>query len=121
MSELKLCPFCGEEELLLLPHASRAIQTIVQCKGCLMGGPIAAWNRRASPTPEAIRSDALEEAARVADDVQESEREEKRFDKEGGDYDPYSYGAGFSDGSITTSVNIGTAIRALSPPVKDTK
>jgi hypothetical protein len=97
-SELKPCPFCGLSPKLL--DAGGGV-VFVAC-------------------PPGPCSGSLEEAAKVADDVQESEREEKRFDKEGGDYDPYSYGAGFSDGSITTSVNIGTAIRALSPPVKDT-
>lgn len=77
-----------------------------------------------SPRVEDVRREALEEAAKVADEAQASAREEVASDKEemGEDYDPYSFGAGFLSGEITASINIATAIRALSlPVVKDTK
>jgi hypothetical protein len=76
-----------------------------------------------SPRVEDVRRDALEEAATVADETQASAREEVASDKEemGEDYDPYSFGAGFLSGEITASINIGTAIRSLSPPDGDGK
>lgn len=74
-----------------------------------------------SPRVEDVRREALEEAAKVADEVAAHEHEEKISDKEteGDDYDPYSYGAGFLDGSWVTAQNLAKAIRALSLPVKD--
>lgn len=77
--------------------------------------PIVVLARALLSSPDA-RREALEEAAKVADEAQASAREEVASDKEemGEDYDPYSFGAGFLSGEITASINIGTAIRALS-------
>lgn len=67
-------------------------------------------------SPDA-RREALEEAAKVADEIQASAREEIAADKEdlGDDYDPYSFGSGFLSGELTAAVNIAKAIRSLSP------
>ncbi|MGQ3297703.1 hypothetical protein [Reyranella sp.] len=68
------------------------------------------------PLPSEGRRLGLEEAAKVADEMADNEREEKLADKEaeGKDYDPYSYGAGFLDGAWVTARNLAAAIRSLS-------
>jgi len=118
---LKPCPCCGSDEIAE-GHDTKG-NSAFTCEGCGLGtawDPTeiarAAWNRRSSSSREEVRREALEEAAKVADEVAADEREEKMADKEaeGEDYDPYSYGAGFLDGSWVTAQNIAKAIRALS-------
>lgn len=70
---------------------------------------------RLSADLDTARREAFEKAASMADEVATSEREEKAADKEaeGDDYDPHSYGAGFSDGSWVTAQNLAKAFRSL--------
>ena len=124
--QLENCPFCGAAGSLL-PSSDHSTAWEGGCSNddCPIGPnvwelteaeAIAAWNRRSPSSRAEVRREALEEAAKVADEVAADEREEKMADKEaeGEDYDPYSYGAGFLDGSWVTAQNIAKAIRALS-------
>ena len=114
MSELKPCPFCGLFPKLLdagggvvfvacPPGPCSESELLIGFSAEKKPKAIAAWNRRASPTPECIRREALEEAARIA---------------ERGCLVP-------PDGGSPTEAEremceaIAASIRALSPPVKD--
>jgi hypothetical protein len=62
-----------------------------------------------------VRAKALEEAAKVADEAAQHEREEiaeakKALDKQ---HDHNSYGAGYDAGALATAENIAEAIRGL--------
>lgn len=102
--QLKPCPFCGGEA-----EYEGLYCYCLQCESRMADNPdeasaIAAWNRRASPTSEAIRREALEEAARVV----EAEG------KEWGNREAYVAGE-------VACENAAEAIRALSLPLQMTQ
>lgn len=125
-TQLENCPFCGGiASRQDLTDDDNAGGSCITCDSYGASSPVHfdrkenlydSWNRRSASSREEVRREALEEAAKVADEVAADEREEKMADKEaeGEDYDPYSYGAGWSDGSWVTAQNIAKAIRALS-------
>jgi hypothetical protein len=110
MGELRECPFCGEDAWLKIEAGCH-----VRCSACCADGPvyeyadgaddpeaqiIALWNTRPD---SAARNDALEEAARVADEIAQQRAVILR-----GHEDPEEY----EDG-VQVARQIGSALRAL--------
>lgn len=110
---LKPCPFCGGCNISKMKgrRANGEPWPYIRCDDCDAVAEPDIWNRRSTSSSEDVRREALEEAAKVAEEYAERKREEISDNK---GFDHSSYGAGWEAGALAAAGEIEGDIRALS-------